>query len=287
MNEQLWINEVTFEDLTTDFESFYQQEFGSIETREVYEKVIESKKIGNYLRFLVHNKTMTTGKEVLTVIHSSRLFTLAKAEKIFLASVIILKVWRKGTKFEILKQNDEYFNTLFFQLLYQCDNYKLHSSKLNFFARFYKHLGDQEEFIEFQIASVSKVIQSEIYIESTKAVENEEDENTEIEEGNDSPENYKRYIEKTLLDIEAELEDVSIDISLYGWVIILIYLDKKVSLPLVHDFDESIIDEESLLDCYFSYEYDLDSCVYNICFGGKYYESIEYKDNVELDDLPF
>lgn len=137
------IHNITYLQLIDEFYGFYAHEFGHIKFRQVADKVKNSTKVHKLLANSRRDHIRLGTDDYLLTLHSSSSFTFAKAETIFLASVIMLSVWEDETGRPNNLSDDVYMNTMFFRLLTKCDKYKTHvSNSPNFFSRLTQHLNN-------------------------------------------------------------------------------------------------------------------------------------------------
>lgn len=149
MNRQLIILLLENDELVDQYLEFVSQELGRIKIESIVEKI---KKSSTVQKFLVECSRMGIRpgtKDFINCINQMRGFFFSGQETISIASVMLLGYWNIIIGAPLQLSDNNYLNRMFFSILDQCNNGKLHlNHRENLFERFFNHLNQisKEEF---------------------------------------------------------------------------------------------------------------------------------------------
>jgi hypothetical protein len=175
-----------------EFVQFFENQYGEIKLKEVFEKVHTSKKCNVFLRQAFERRVRPGTDDYLAVIHSSTSFTFTNAETTSMAAAILLYSWNNSIGMIFRTSDDTYLNKVFFSILDKCDRYKTHiSGSKNFFSHFYSHVYDHFESSRF--ANLQEEFDENLVSDDVSTLEGfESSEEDRWNEFQPSPEEEKR-----------------------------------------------------------------------------------------------
>ena len=135
------ISLVPYSDLLKEFVSFYLTEYGKIKLTDISNKVHTSKKVQKFVIKASNLKIQLGTDDFVGAILSSMHFSIAKAETIAAASIVLLCKWEQDVGKPNGIADDIYLNKMFFNILDKCNRFKTHiSGSSNFFENFFLRL---------------------------------------------------------------------------------------------------------------------------------------------------
>lgn len=174
MNRQLIILLLENDELVDQYLEFVSQELGRIKIESIVEKI---KKSSTVQKFLVECSRMGIRpgtKDFINCINQMRGFFFSGQETISIASVMLLGYWNIIIGAPLQLSDNNYLNRMFFSILDQCNNGKLHlNHRENLFERFFNHINQisKEEFDRLmETKTLHEVFFDDVFF---KAAENE------------------------------------------------------------------------------------------------------------------
>lgn len=137
MDRQLLILLFDNDELVDQYLEFASQELGRIKINSIVEKIKKSSTIQKFLINANNISTRPSAKDYLTCINSIRGFIFSNQETISIAAIFLVGLWNANIGAIWRLSDREYLNKMFFSILDNCNNGKLHiNHQPNFFERF-------------------------------------------------------------------------------------------------------------------------------------------------------
>lgn len=141
MNRQLLILLFENDELTDHFLEFASQELGRVKIESIVQKIKKSSTVQRFLIECSRARIKPGTKDFLACVNQMRGFFFSGQETISIASIMLLGYWNLNVGSPLLLSNNNYMNRMFFSILDQCNNGKLHINyNENLFERFFNHL---------------------------------------------------------------------------------------------------------------------------------------------------